>query len=256
MRQNPVFLREKGMWGRANPYYGALYRYWPLAMMAALILGVCGATGNSALLISNEELALVWCLLCLPGMALSAMMLFGSLMAPALTAPAISYERETGAWEILCVTPLSQRQIVLAKLFGGLARLRIFWLLLFAASLFQGAIMACSLALVSPTFAVWSWLLGLSIMLRPWLEVSFAGLAGILSSLWVRSAVVALVTSYTAVLLFKLLNNSLLWLWIGSLFTEGRMMLMLSNMIPTTNYALALLVGILMLLWRSERLTL
>lgn len=253
LRQHPVYLREKGAWGRANPYYATLRRYSPLAVMAALVLGVCGATGNPALFAADEDLLLVWCLMCLPGMALTSLVLFGSLMLPALTAPSVSHEVTTGTWEILCVTPISRRQIVLAKMFGALARLRLLWIGLFALSLFQGAVMMCSVTLTAPTLALWGWLLGLNVIIRPWLELFFAALAGMLSSLWVRSAVMALVASYTAVLLGKLLNNSLLWLLMAGWFSEGRTTLLVSSLVPTMNYALLVLLGGALLLTRAER---
>jgi hypothetical protein len=152
------------------------------------------------------------------------------------------------------VTPVSNRQIVLAKLFGALARLRVFWIGLFALSMFQGLIMACSVSLTVPTYAVWSWLLGLSVMLRPWLEVLFAGMVGMLCSLLVRSAVVALVFSYTAVLLFKLINNPVVWLLGAGLLGVDRQIAIASTLLPTVVYGLAILVSGIALLAQAERL--
>lgn len=254
LRQHPVYLREKGQWGKPNPYYETLQRYSPLILIAVVLLGVCGASGNPALLAGDEDMFAVWCLMCLPGMALTALVLFGSLMIPALTAPSVSQEVVSGTWEILRVTPVSSRQIVLAKLFGALSRLQMFWILLFALSLFQGFLMACSISLTVPAYAVWSWLLGVSIMLRPWLEVLFAGVVGMLSSLVVRSAMVALVISYTAVLLFKLLNNPILWLLVAGWFGRDRQMALVSTILPTFLYGLAVLMGGILLLIQAERL--
>ncbi len=231
-----------------------LQRYSPLIILAVLLLGVCGASGNPTLFSGDEDMFAVWCLMCLPGMLLTSLVLFGSLMAPALTAPSLSQEVATGTWEILLVTPIPARQIVLAKLFGALARLRLYWILLFAMSMFQGLLMACSISLTSPTYAVWSWMLGLSIMLRPWLEVFFAGVVGMLTSLTVRSAVVALVASYTAVLLFKLFNSSLLWLFFASWFGREQNLVLLSTILPTAVYGLAVVLSGIILLLRSERL--
>lgn len=254
LRQHPVYLREKGQWGKPNPYYETLQRYSPLVIIAVAFLGVCGASGNPALLAGEQDMFAVWCLMCLPGIALSAMVLFGSLMVPALTAPSISQEVATGTWEILQVAPVSGRQIVLAKLFGALARLRFFWLVLFALSMFQGLLMVCSVSLTVPAYAVWSWLLGVSIMLRPWLEVLFAGMVGMLSSLVVRSAAMALVISYTAVLLFKLLNNPILWLLIAGWLGRDRQIALASTILPTFLYGLAVLASSILLLARADRL--
>ncbi len=185
---------------------------------------------------------------------MSALILFGSLMAPALLATSISYERMTGSWDILRVTPLSQRQLVLAKLLGGLARLRLLWVALLGLSLFQGLVMGCSIMITSPQAAGWGWLLGLSTAVRPWLELLFAALTGMWNGIWIRSAVLALVASLTAVFLFKLLNSSLLWMLVVSRFTAGLPMVAYSVALPTASYALAVLLAGATLLLRVERI--
>lgn len=254
LRQHPVYLREKGAWGRGNPYYATFSRYSPLLMIGAMLLGVCGAGTNLAVWSGGSELFLAWCLLCLPGMAMSALVLFGSLMAPALAATSISHERVTGTWDILRVVPLSQRRLVLAKLLGGLARLRLLWVALFGLSLFQGLVMVCSIMITSPQAAGWGWLLGLSTAVRPWLEVLFAALAGMWNGIWIRSAVLALVASLTAVFLFKLLNSSLLWMLVVRQFAAGLPMVAYSAALPTASYALAVLLVGAVLLARADRI--
>ncbi|MCA9933132.1 MAG: hypothetical protein H6662_10625 [Ardenticatenaceae bacterium] len=243
LKQHPVYVREKGgLGGKPNPYYDLLRRYSPLAIMGVIVLGICGASSNPALYAGDEDLMIVWCLMCLPGMALSALTLFGMLMVPALIAPSISLERTQGTWDILRMTPLSQRQLVLAKMLGALARLRLLWWMLFVVSLFQGMIMACSMTLASPAYALWGWLLGLGTVVRPWLEIIFAALVGMWSSLGLRSAMMALVISYTAVLLLKLLNNSAVWALIFNALHRTDMILLTSTLLPTAVYTLAILI--------------
>jgi len=242
LTQHPVYLREKGGWGKPNPYYETLRRYSPLVIMGVMVLGVCGAYGNPALFAGDQELMIVWCLMCLPGMALSAMTLFGMLMVPALTAPSVSLERTQGTWEILRMTPLSAKQLVLAKMFGALARLRLYWWMLFVLSMFQGLVMACSTTLASPRYALWGWLFGLGTVVRPWLEILFAALVGMWSSLGLRSAMMALVGSYTAVLLFKFLNNGVVWVALAGLFQLDEAAVILGTLLPTAVYILAILI--------------
>lgn len=208
--ENPVYRREKGDWGKPNPFYDNLSRFSPFVVMGAIFVGACAGGLNPALL-DNNELTAFWCLLCLPNILVTILTLFGAFMAPALTAPTISLELDRGTWDVLRTTPLSTRSILLAKLFGALARLRI-WRLLFALSLFQGLLAVGTLLLSSADLAGWAWLLGLAAAIRPWLEILFAALTGMFVSTWVRSAVVALAAAYTAVVLFRLLNNSITWL--------------------------------------------
>ncbi len=253
LRHHPVYLREKGAWGRGNPYHTALTHYSPLLMTGAMLLGVCGAGTNLMVWSGGGELYLAWCLLCLPGIATSALALFGSFMAPALSATSISYERATGTWEILRVVPLSQRRLVLAKLLGGLARLRLLWVALLGLTLYQGLVMVCNVMITSPQVAGWGWLLGLSAAMRPWLEVLFAALAGMWNGIWIRSAVLALVASLTAVFLFRLLNSSLLWMFVVSQFTAGLPMVAYSVALSAASYALAVLLAGALLLFRADR---
>lgn len=239
---HPVYLREKGNWGKANPYFENLRRLSPFVVLGALLLGACTAATNPTLLSGNDELLAVWCFLCLPGILLSALTLFGSLMLPALTAPSISHEMALGTWELLRVTPLQTRNIIMAKLFGSLARLRLFWWLLFIMSMFQGLMMACTTSLIAGDYAIWGWLIGLTTVVRPWLELMFVALVGMVFSTMTRSATLALTGSYTAVILVKLANSSALWLGISTLFELDELVVLTSILGPAIIYMLATII--------------
>ena len=146
--------------------------------MGAIVLGLC-AGANPALLgaTADDELFIFICLLCLPGTLLSMLTIYGSFMAPALTAPTISMEVDRGTWEILRLTPHSTASILLAKLFGGLARLPI-WKLMLALSGFQALMLFCLLSFVAGGTAVSGFFIGLGALIRPWVEVLFAAFIG------------------------------------------------------------------------------
>ncbi|MCP5097514.1 MAG: hypothetical protein GY943_18365 [Chloroflexi bacterium] len=247
LRQNPVYLREKGTWGNPNPFYATMKRYSPFLIMGAIVLGICAGANNPALLAGNEDLLIFYCLLCLPGMLLSMLTIFGTFMAPALTAPSISLEIDKGTWDILRMTPQPTGAILLAKLFGGLARLRI-WPVLFLLSMFQGLLVTCIAAFGGGQLGLWGMVLGITTIFRPWLEIMFAAIAGMFISTWVRSATIALVGTYTAVVIIKLFNSSSAWLGIAALFGYQSNALFIGGTAgPTLIYMaliLALMIGI------------
>ncbi|MEZ4645593.1 MAG: hypothetical protein R3E31_23145 [Chloroflexota bacterium] len=254
LSQNPVYLREKGNWGKANPFYETIRRFLPFVISGVILLGLCTGSANPALFSGNDGLVAFWCFMCLPGILLSALTLFGSFMTPALTAPSISLELANGTWDILRATPLPTRTILLAKLFGSLARLRVFWWLLFIVSLFQGLLMACSITLAAGEYAIWGWLVGLSTVARPWLEVLFAAFTGMLFSTWTQSGTMALVGSYTAVVFFKLFNSAALWLGIATLLGANETILLTSTLGPTFVYGVATIAVSIGLVIRANRL--
>lgn len=57
--ENPIYLREKGTWGRPNPFYNKLSRYLPLVIIGAIVFAICAGTGtgfsNPALLMGYDE---------------------------------------------------------------------------------------------------------------------------------------------------------------------------------------------------------
>lgn len=260
LKNHPVYQRERGGWGKPNRFYDSLSRYSPFVVMGAILLGVCAGGSNPALLAGNEALMAFWCLLCLPGMVLNGVTLFGLFMAPALTAPTISMERDRGTWDILRSTPLATRSIILAKLLGALARLRI-WPILFALSLLQGLLLTCSTLFALGTdggnsAALSGVVVGLTSAIRPWLEILFAASVGMLASTLVKSATTALAASYTAVILTKLFNSSLIWLGIGNLVGADEIFsFALSGLGPTAVYVVAIVGLFVGLLRQADRLS-
>lgn len=241
--ENPIYLREKGDWGNPNPFYEKLRRYSPFVVMGAILLGLCAGT-NPALFGATEddELFSFICLLCLPGGLLSMLTIYGSFMAPALTAPTITMEKDRGTWDILRLTPHTTSGILLAKLFGGLARLPI-WKVMLVLSVFQALMLLLVISIVpSDATAVSGLLIGLGAWLRPWVEVLFAAFIGMYLSTWARSSIFALAGSYVSVVLMKLFNSSLIWLAIWNLFNADSLLSVGGSMFsPTAVYGTAVL---------------
>ena len=240
IQQSPIYQRERGGWGQANPFYDRLSRYIPLIILAVLFFGLCGAVANSNnfYVWSNESAFLLWCLACLPGMLLSMVTLFGVFMAPALTAPIVSMEVDRGSWDILRLTPLPTRTILAAKLLGALARLRI-WLLLLLLTTLQGGIVTLAGLLYGQSMQLESWSLAVAIVFRPWLEIVFAAATGLYASITVSSATTALIAAYTAVIMMRLINSNPLWLLVGTLFELPTSQLFISiNLGPTAVYTI------------------
>jgi hypothetical protein len=237
LKENPVYLREKGVWGKPNPFYERAAVFVPFIIIGGLILGLCVAPANMFALAAvgeNDLLFLIYCLLCLPAVLLQALTWFGLIMAPALTATTIGREIDQGNWDILRLTPQSVWSIVWAKLLGGLARLRV-WPLIWLLSLIQ-AVAFGGTYLLAPTSYAWLWAapIGLSALLRPSLEIFLAGILGITVSIWVRSAVLSLVATYGLLLLFK----STVWLasWFaltGLVATLGESWIAIYYLLPT-----------------------
>ena len=257
IQQNPVYMREKGAWGNPNPFYETMRRYSPFVIMGAIVLGLCaGSSSNAVLFAGDEDLLVFWCLLCLPGMLLSMVTIFATFMAPALTAPAISMEMDKGTWDILRMTPQSTGSILLAKLLGGLARLRIVWPVMFVLSLFQGLLITCVAALGGGELGLWGMVLGITTIFRPWLEVLFAAFMGMFVSTWVRSATLALVGTYVGVLLVKFFNSSTLWLLIGGgvLGAESNSMFVSGTAGPVIIYFFLLIGLVIGIVLRAEKI--
>lgn len=239
LTNSPVYRRERGGWGKPNQFYENLSRFSPFIILGAIIFGICAGFSNPALLSGNDAIFAFYCLLCLPGILLNGVTMFGMLMAPALTAPTISMELDRGTWDILRATPLSTRSIIMAKLFGALGRLRI-WPILFALSLLQGLLITCSMTFAGKNLAIWGAIWGATSAIRPWLEVLFAGFTGMYISTRLHSSTTALAGSYTAVVLMRVVNSSLLWLGVSSLFELDEVGYAISGVGPTAVYLLAI----------------
>lgn len=206
---NPIYLREKGEWGTPNPFYDKLSRYSPFVVLAALVLGLCSGYSPGMLMATGDEFAGLWCLVCLPGILVTMLTWVGVVMAPAVTAPSISLEVQQGTWDVLRLTPQSTTTILMAKLFGGLARLRI-WPFLLGLSVLQAVVFAGGGLLIGNMMM--AGLLGLASLIRPWLEILFAGLLGMVLSTRLRSATLALAATYGCIILFKVMSGTLTWM--------------------------------------------
>jgi ABC-type transport system involved in multi-copper enzyme maturation permease subunit len=236
-------LREKGGWGKPNPFYDRLSQFSPFLIIGVILFGICAGAANPGLLAANDGVVAFWCLLCLPAMLLNMLTMFASLMAPALTAPSISMERSRGTWDVLRTTPLSTRSILLAKLFGALSRLRI-WRALLVLSILQGIMMAFSMTVSSEVVLAAGILAGAATALRPWLEILFAGFTGMYVSTRVRSTTAALAISYAIVMLLKLTNGTTSWMLVSTMFELNEMMFAAGIIAPAVVYA-----GFLAMLW-------
>lgn len=239
IRNNPVYLREKGGWGKPNPFYDNLSRFSPFVIIGAILFGICAGFGNPGLLSANDGLVAFWCFLCLPAMLLNGVTMFATLMAPALTAPSVSMEVSRGTWDVLRTTPISTRSILVAKLLGSLSRLKI-WRLLLVLSVLQGIMMACSMTLSDGPFLILGPALGAATLARPWLEVLFAGFVGMYWGTRVKSATVALAASYAIVVTVKMVNSSTIWMAIAALFDFGELLLPVGGIGPAALYAVLL----------------
>ena len=254
LQQSPIYKREKGDWGQPNPFYSSLSRYSPFVVIGAILLGACTGFSNPALFTGGETFIPVWCLVCVPAMLLGALTLFGTIMAPTLTAPSISLEIDKGTWDILRATPMPARSILMAKLFGALARLRI-WPLLFTLSLLQGLIIGCGVTAVSAELMLVGWLLGIAAIIRPWLEILFAAFMGMYLSTMVRSATTALAGSYVAVLLVRVFNSSITWTTVAGVIWGGEEIIFaLAGLGPAVAYALMTAALWLGIMYQADRL--
>jgi hypothetical protein len=238
---NPIYLREKGVWGNPHPYYDRLALLVPLILLPGLLLGLCGAPAGLLPLTAISELFIgVYCLLCLPAVLLQALTWLGVFMAPALTATSLGREIDQGNWDILRLTPQPVRLIVAAKLLGALARLRL-WPLLWLLSLLQALALGAGFLLAGSLYN-WFWVIPvtLSSLLRPSLEIFWAGLLGMTVSLWVRSAIMALATTYGLIILFRTAVWLMSWLLL-SLTVEllGDYGALWPFLLPTAAYLLA-----------------
>jgi hypothetical protein len=155
--------------------------------------------------------------LCLLSVVTGLLALVLPWIAPALTAPAIARERELGTLDLLRVTLLTERSIVLGKLGVCLARL---WPGLFTLALLAPVQMVwvgwsglvspfniSTLALVDSLDDRWMWLVlgvsGVVGVLRPWGNLAFHAAIGLFVSVLSRSSAMAVAVSYGAVLVAR-----------------------------------------------------
>jgi hypothetical protein len=261
LRRNPVYLREKGHWGRPNPFYDSVNRFSPIFVLVGLVFGGCTLYTNPALLTGTSGFGPLFCLFCLPGIVVSALTLFGSFMAPAATAPTLSLEISQGTWDILRLTPQSTHSILLAKLFGGLARLPI-WTLLGALTMIQTCLFMLGLLAVTSAGDGLDFILVILTCLfflgRPWIEILFAGFLGMYASTWIPTPTLALATSYGALLLMKIivwLSAGLLPLTLLDSLVRDTALVFASSAAPVLLYGLATAALLFGLFHRAQKLS-
>ena len=253
--QNPIYQREKGGWGTPNLFFENMRRYSPFIVMGLGLIGFCAGSGNSSVLAGNNSLFAIYCLLCIPGIIINIMTLAGLFLAPALTAPSICTEVESGTWEVLLMTPQSTRSIVFAKMFGALSRLRWLWPVLFLLSVLQGMTLMCSMLVMGDQLFLMAIPTGAAMAARPWLEVMLAAMAGMLASMYMRSTMMALLASYTFIVILKLFNSSPVWYFIlQALEAEELVSYMMSVVGPTAVYTISVISLAIGTLWRANKM--
>jgi hypothetical protein len=262
LRHNPIYRREKGEWGRPNPFYDKVNRFSPLLVLAALVIGGCTLYTNPALLLGGIDTDIIGpliCLYCLPGVVVSALTLFGSFMAPAVTAPSISSELSRGTWDILRLTPQSTLSILLAKLFGALSRLPI-WRLLGVLTFIQTCLLTLGLLEAAADDGLEFFLVILTsffLLGRPWIEILFAAFLGMYASTWVRSETLALAASYGALILAKII----IWLAGSALpllaldYTGEVPLVLVVSSVPVILYGVATAALLFGLFHRAQKLS-
>ncbi len=243
--EHPICRRERGDWGRPHPFHRQILRYAPLVLVGVVILGGVGFGVNQAALAASglDSLAGAFCLLCLPGLIVRLMTVYGAIMAPALTAPSIGGEEAAGTWEMLRATPYSVTEIVAAKFFGAMSEVTNWSIFLFLSAIF-GVVTGILGLLVSasPLEAV---AVGLGTAFGPPLSILFAGLLGLAISLRVRDATPALALSYGGLILFRLVNGELVWMAIGQAM-EGWLVVMSTGPPFTTLIACCVLTVVVL----------
>ncbi|MCZ7669715.1 MAG: hypothetical protein M5U34_22340 [Chloroflexi bacterium] len=237
LKQNPVYLRETGAWGPCQPVLRPDQPLFPLYHFGRDCSWRMRRQPESGPFAGNDDLFAAACFICLPGFLITAVTLYAQIMAPASPPPPSAWNGR-GHLGHLRTTPLSLRSIFMAKLFGSLSRLRI-WTALFALTLLQGGIMACSLTLIGGELAWWGAMMGLATTLRPWLEIIFAAFVGMYASTLAGSVMMALVGAYSAVVLVKLFNSGALWLAVSLLAElDETLSLLLTVLAPIVIYLL------------------
>ncbi len=226
VRTNPIYLREQGRWGEPNRYYATMMRYLPLVLLLILGLSVfCGYGQLTTLLGLGDAGGALFALICIPNIIIQMITWVGIIIAPALTAPSIVEELDRGSWDILRLTPMPTTHIIFAKLLGGLSRLRI-WIILFITSIIYAAAVGLgSIFLLESTAGGgglgWGLTTIVMTLIRPWVEIGFAGLAGLTLSLWTHSARAALIGSYALVLVYRIILAPVAWGVTAALLVEN-----------------------------------
>lgn len=208
--QNPIYLREKGEWGHTNLLYKKALGLSPFVLLAIMVVALCTSVSGLNLYSELGFYMIMWCILWLPNLIITTLSLFASFILPTLTAPSISAERVAGSWDILRTTPQSTESILMAKLFANLSKFWM-WKTILLLSIPQVVASVIAIPLSPPNTLVAQFIYLLHNLLRAPLEILFAALLGLFFSTTIRSAVIALISSYIGIVLFRLLNNNILW---------------------------------------------
>ncbi len=205
---NPIYKRESGAWGNPNPIYDVVVRYSPFVFLTALLVAFCGGVTNPVWLSRSNGFSLF----CILGVTANILKLYGIVAAPALTVPCIGLEQSSGSLELLFTTPKSRQDIVFAKFFGALSRLKIWKPMLFFGGLQMLAASIPIAEAIRDVKNMWLLLTLPAYLAQPFLEVFFAGLLGLYLSTWIKSSMMAIVATYAAFFTLKIL------FWIMSIF--------------------------------------
>lgn len=223
IRSHPIYQRERGRWGEVNGYYKRITNYLWLMIFAFPVLFFTNFLSPFSIL-GSEQFGFLFITTCLPNLAVQLITWIGLISAPAMTAPAVVEEVQRGSWDILRLTPMPVHEIVIAKLLGGLSHLKI-WIPLLVISLIQIVLLLLGLtASVASSLSLDSvlpFLMGsASLLLRPWLEIIFAGFIGITISLWAATTRGALISSYAIILIVKIFLSNIVALVVGISLSE------------------------------------
>lgn len=210
-------------------------RWWPGRRFFLFYLVLLGATLGSGIILALSDSSDVQLAARVTGVsAVCLLIVVTSLLgialpwiAPVLTATTIARERELGTLDLLRVTLLTGRSIVLGKLGGCAARLWPGMLALALLAPFQvvsavgsGLLNLFPLLGTDPMFnAGRSWvgvvLLGVAEVLKPWGDLALHAAVGLFVSVLCRSSGTAIAVSYGAILVVRVV------LWVGQTLFYG-----------------------------------
>ncbi|MEM7797841.1 MAG: hypothetical protein AAF633_01510 [Chloroflexota bacterium] len=259
IRSHPIYGRQRGRWGEVNSYYKRITSYLWLLIFAFPVLFITNAITPFSIF-GSQEYGFLFLTTCLPGLVVQLITWIGLISAPAMTAPAIVEEIQGGSWDILRLTPMPVHEIVIAKFLGGLSYLKI-WVPLLLVSILQAILFFLGLSASFVGFdqpnPIPLILAGASILLRPWLEITFAGIVGITISMWATSVRGALVSSYAIILLFKFILSNIASVVVLVMFSEfgfDALGTAISFSLPLLLYSGAIMLAVLIIVQRSNYL--
>ncbi len=269
LRHNPIYLREHGRWGQPNRFFSTLSRYSPFVFMGAFVVGICSTSYGFPLLMGlNSDIIGYWLIVCLPTFAVQIMLLGALVTVPTLTTPLVSTEMEQGTWEILRLTPQPMLDLLVAKMLGALARLKWLWVLLLIGTFLQvagGALGILGIVAIVPedlteqvNMSVLLILLSILLVTRPWAEIAFIAVLGLVISTIVRSTRLGLATCYIILFIVRTLNGNFVWGIIAILVGEAlnsESLFAIVSLTPSMIYLLSTAVLMLVLIWRANVLT-